>query len=75
MSKPPREPGSGSLPSVRGILSVAAVAVVGRALTYAAIDAFLLYVFGNPAVEHDEPLRPVMGSRPREAARQHRRAA
>jgi hypothetical protein len=63
------------LQSVRRVLAAVAVGMLGRALTYAAVDAFLLYVFGDPATDDHERLPADRRPRPREAAIGHRPAA
>lgn len=51
MSRLLRETGTDPLRPVRRLTAAVAIGVVGRVLTGAAVDAFLLYVLGNPATE------------------------
>jgi hypothetical protein len=51
MSRLLRETGTDSLRPVRRLTAAVAIALLGRVLTGAAVDAFLFYVLGNPATE------------------------
>jgi hypothetical protein len=51
MSSPRRETGRTWPRLIRQILAVTAACAVGRALSHVAVDAFVLYVFGDPARE------------------------
>ncbi len=51
MAKLRRETALDALRSSGRILAFAAAGALGRAAVYAAVDGFLLYVFGDPATE------------------------
>lgn len=75
MSRLLRETRSDPLRPVRRVTAAIAIGVVGRVLTGAAIDAFLMYVFGDPANEHDGRPPAEIRWRPGQAALEHRPAA
>ncbi len=75
MSRLLREAGSDPLRPVRRVAAAIAIGVVGRVVTGAAIDAFLMYVFGDPAADHNERPPAEIGWRPGQAALEHRSAA
>lgn len=59
MAKLRRETGLEALRSSGRILALAAAGALGRAAVSAAVDGFLLYVFGDPATEgHRGARRP-----------------
>lgn len=51
MNRPGSEGQRSSLRLIRSVVTVVAAGAVGRALWYSAVDAFLVYVFGDPAPE------------------------
>ncbi len=51
MNRLRRETATDPLRPLRRLTAAVAIGVLGRVLTGAAVDAFVLYVFGNPATE------------------------
>jgi hypothetical protein len=59
MNRPRLDEGRRSLGVIRRVVAAVAVGAVGRALWYAAVDALVIYVFGNPAPPRRERLASV----------------
>lgn len=59
-----RQREEGPLRVLRRVVALVVAGAVGRALWYAAVDAFVLYVFGDPAPERRAP-SPSAGAAPR----------
>ena len=84
MSRLLRETGTDPLRPVRRFTAAVAIGALGRVLAGAALDAFVLYVFGNPATERrrgrvvpaddGSPVRGPRLNRPGEVAPAGRRA-
>ncbi len=63
MNSPQRE-SLRSLRVIRTVVAVAAAGAVGRVLWYSAVDAFLVYVFGDPAPQGGERLKSAAAPAP-----------